>query len=349
MKTCSGRKASCPWAIFGLIASVWLLALPFCCLFGQYDLQPPEVANALASFAGFLTLSDSDSTSLLICRIRLGRNLLALLCGGALGLAGATLQGVLRNPLADPFTLGISAGAACGASLAIVCAAHFAFLANIPQNPLIAAAALAGALLALFTALFLGRGEGQFSRENVILAGVAVASFLGALVALVKSLNEESVSSIVFWILGSLQGRGFGSAPIVLATLLPGAAAIILGWRKLDILSLGDEAASQLGIRLGPSRFWLLGGASLMTAGCVAVCGVIGFVGLVVPHIFRLLRGPSHGPLLCASFLCGGLFLLAADCVARAILPGGQELPVGVVTALAGGPFFALLVWKNKK
>ena len=209
---------------------------------------------------------------------------------------------------------------------------------------LVAPAALAGALLALAGALWLGRGDGGFRRESVILAGIAVAAFLGALVALIKALNEESVTSIVFWIMGSFQGRGWDSLPLLLATFVPGLIAVALGWRALDVLTMGDEQAAQLGLNVGRARLWLLAGASCMTAGCVAVAGVIGFVGLVVPHVLRLVLGCGHGPLLAGAFFGGGVLLVWADVLARSVLDGGQELPVGVVTALLGGPFFALLV-----
>ena len=181
-------------------------------------------------------------------------------------------------------------------------------------------------------------------KTDIILAGIAVAAFLGAVVALVKALNEESVTSIVFWIMGSLQGRGWDSVPLLLATLLPGLLVVLPGWRKLDMLALGDEQAAHLGLAVGRTRFWLLAGASCMTAGCVAVAGVIGFVGLVVPHVLRMLLGSAHGPLLYGAFLGGGILLVWADVLARCVLSGGQELPVGVVTALLGGPFFAFLV-----
>ena len=206
------------------------------------------------------------------------------------------------------------------------------------------ATTVTGVLLALGGALWLGSGQGSFRRETVILAGIAVAAFLGAVVALVKALNEESVTSIVFWIMGSLQGRGWDSVPLLLATLLPGLLVVLPGWRKLDMLALGDEQAAHLGLAVGRARFWLLAGASCMTAGCVAVAGVIGFVGLVVPHVLRMLLGGAHGPLLYGAFLGGGILLVWADVLARCVLSGGQELPVGVVTALLGGPFFAFLV-----
>ncbi|WP_291300900.1 iron ABC transporter permease [Desulfovibrio sp. MES5] len=350
----SGLSSVRLWPAFTALAALWLVSLPLACLPGPVPLAAGQVFHALAAQLGLAAPPQDTSLMLVVGQIRLARVCLATLCGGALAVAGVALQGVLRNPLADPFTLGISAGAACGASIAIalggvagkalsglLAAAHI----SLPgPAALVAPAALAGALLALAGALWLGRGDGGFRRESVILAGIAVAAFLGALVALIKALNEESVTSIVFWIMGSFQGRGWDSLPLLLATFVPGLLAVALGWRALDVLTLGDEQAAQLGLNVGRARLWLLAGASCMTAGCVAVAGVIGFVGLVVPHVLRLVLGCGHGPLLAGAFFGGGVLLVWADVLARSVLDGGQELPVGVVTALLGGPFFALLV-----
>ena len=240
------------------LALVWCCSLPLACLPGPYPLEPAEVMGALRAF--FSGEGAGDVPVLVVGGIRLARVCLALLCGGALGVAGVALQGVLRNPLADPFTLGISAGAACGASLAIALGGALAVALGLSHTALVAGSAMAGALLALALALWLGRGRGAFSRETVILAGIAVAAFLGALVALVKALNEESVTSIVFWILGSFQGRGWESLPLLLAALAPGLVCVGLGWRRLDVLALGGEEAAHLGLAVGRARFWQVGG-----------------------------------------------------------------------------------------
>ena len=342
------------WPAFAVLVLLWLVSLPLACLPGPVSLSAGQVFHALAAQLGLAAPPQDTALMLVVGQIRLARVCLAALCGGALAVAGVALQGVLRNPLADPFTLGISAGAACGASMALALGGVIGAALSGPLSALhislpgsaalVAPAALLGALLALAGALWLGRGDGGFRRESVILAGIAVAAFLGALVALIKALNEESVTSIVFWIMGSFQGRGWDSLPLLLATLVPGLAAVVWGWRALDVLTLGDEQAAQLGLHVGRARLWLLAGASCMTAGCVAVAGVIGFVGLVVPHVLRLVLGCGHGPLLAGAFFGGGVLLVWADVLARCVLDGGQELPVGVVTALLGGPFFALLV-----
>jgi iron complex transport system permease protein len=239
--------------------------------------------------------------------------------------------------------LGVSAGAACGASLVITLTPSS--ILGISQAGLIAPAALCGALLALFAAIWLGNAgpaSRNRQRESVILAGIAVSAFLGALVALIKALNEESVTSIVFWILGSLQGRGWENLPLLLSVFVPGLFMVSLNFRKLDLLGLGDEEAAQLGLDVTRARLFLLTGAGMMTAGCVAVAGIIAFVGMVVPHLLRIVLGRAHGPLLAGAFFGGGLLLVLADSLTRSL--GVQEMPVGVVTALLGGPFFALLV-----
>ena len=344
VKTSARYKAV--WLPLTAVIVLWLLSVPLACLPGPLGLSPEQVLRLLGVAAGLLPAEGVDAAQLLVVgQIRLARVTLSLLCGGGLAVAGVALQGVLRNPLADPFTLGISAGAACGASLAIAFGGLWgAGLWLVGSVGLTSLAAFGGSLAALGMALALGRSGGSFQRETVILAGIAVATFLGAVVALVKALNEESVTSIVFWIMGSFQGRGWHVLPLLLAALLPGLLAVLLHWRELDVLALGDRQAAQLGMRVGRVRLWLLLGASSMTAGCVAVAGVIGFVGLVVPHMLRLFMGGAHGPLLIGAWFGGGLLLVWADVLARSVLSGGQELPVGVVTALVGGPFFALLV-----
>ncbi len=335
-----------------------------------------EVTRLLGAFLGIIPIQDIPphltATDLLVVgELRFARAVLALLCGGGLALAGVTLQGVLRNPLADPFTLGISAGAACGASVAITYGGTLTSLFSsigamgtvgfilIPMGGIITASAFAGALLALALALLLGHvsfsssSGGEYHgrnlhRESVILAGIAVSTFLGAIVTLIKALHEESVTSIVFWIMGSFQGGTWASVPVVLIPVILGGALMAFHWRDLDVLALGQRQALHLGMPVGRVRFTLLLGASCMAAGCVAVAGIIAFVGLVVPHILRLWLGAAHGPLLIGAWFGGGLLLLWADVVARTLLPDGQELPVGVVMALLGGPFFALLVRQKR-
>ncbi|MBQ7585729.1 MAG: iron ABC transporter permease [Desulfovibrionaceae bacterium] len=326
---------------------LWLAVLFFSCFRGAYPLEMTQVLKALGAKLN-LCAAPPSLTELLVLEIRLPRIILAALCGGSLAMAGVCLQGTLKNRLADPFTLGLAAGAACGASLVLSDNLGIAnHLPNLAQASLISLMAFLGALLATSATLYLGQNQGHLDRSQIILAGIAVATFLGALVALVKALNEESVTSIVFWIMGSFQGKTWQELPLLLLTLIPSLIFLAFNWRALDLFSLGDDAAQQLGLNVVRLRLGMILVASLMTAGCVATAGVIGFVGLVVPHIFRLLLGLAHGPLLLASFLGGGMLLVLADLLARSAFSDGQEIPVGVVTALMGGPFFAYLIRKR--
>jgi iron complex transport system permease protein len=287
-----------------------------------------------------------ESVRYILINVRLARVCLALVVGSALALAGGVYQGVLLNPLADPFTLGVSTGAALGASLAILSGwggAHFLGISSLPV------AAFAGALAALYLVYLLGRMDGRIHATTLVLAGIIVSTFLSAWISLLKSLNEDSVSTIVFWIMGSLSGKSWTHVLLVLPYLGAGAAMIFYYARELDLLSLGDIQAHQLGVDVQKIRFRLLLAASLITAVAVSVSGVIGFVGLVVPHLVRLAMGPRHRRLLPATLLAGGLLMLLSDTLARSLLPSGEELPVGVVTAILGGPFFCYLLLHRKK
>ncbi len=334
--------------ILFLLSLLWLAVIVFACFLGSVPLKAQDIALALWHYLS----GDSAGTltQKIVLDLRLARILLASLAGAALALSGVCLQGVLQNDLAEPFTLGISQGAACGASLLLTGSVSL-FLGPLPlgQTELVALSAFAGALLATLGTLLLGARASRLDRSSVILAGIAMSTFLGALLALVKALNEESVASIVFWIMGSFQGRSWDDLPLLLIPLLLGLGLLGFSWRALDMFFLEDMAASQAGLHVARARVLVLIAASLMTAGCVAVAGIIGFVGLVVPHILRLMLGPSHAPLLVGAVFGGGILLVVADLLARTLLPEGQEIPVGVVTALIGGPFFAWLLGRRHK
>jgi iron complex transport system permease protein len=287
-----------------------------------------------------------DTVRYIVIHVRLARIVLALAVGGALALAGAVYQGVLLNPLADPFTLGVSTGAAFGASLAIILGLggiHFLGISALPV------AAFAGALVALYMVYLLGRMDGRIQVTTVVLAGIIVSTFLSACISLIKSLNEDSVSTIVFWIMGSLSGKSWAHVLLLVPYLVLGVGVILWYTRELDLLSLGDIQAQHLGVDVPRMRFCLLLASSLVTAAAVSVSGVIGFVGLVVPHLVRLAIGPRHRRLLPAVLLLGGLLVLISDTIARSLLASGEELPVGVVTAILGGPFFCYLLLHRKK
>ncbi len=317
------------------------------CTCGRLHIPVRDVFAALTAWTGLQDAGRMDPTwQVVVCNIRLSRVVLSGLVGAALAVAGVAFQGILRNPLADPFTIGVSTGAAFGASLAIFFGHGGNALSGLGFVPL---ASLGGALAALFTVIALARVNGQLKRDTMVLAGIVVATFLSALISLLKSLDEESVSSIVFWVMGSFQGRGWTHVAFALPYLVAGLALVGYNVRELDILALGDARARQLGVDVHRVRLRILVGASLLTAGAVSVSGVIGFAGLVVPHLIRMIAGPEHPALVVLSGLLGAMALIWSDVAARVLLPGGEELPVGVVTALLGGPFFCLLLkWKRE-
>jgi iron complex transport system permease protein len=339
----SARRFNYLLVVFGagLVFSILLSSL-----LGRLEIPPGAVFKSMLAGLGVGEDSALDPTwKLVVVKIRLSRICLSLLVGMALAVAGTIFQGILRNPLADPFTIGVSTGAAFGASLALFMGLGGRVFLGLGLLPL---AALAGAMGALFTVIALGRVGGQLRRDTVVLAGIVVATFLSALISLVKSLDEESVSSIVFWVMGSFQGRGWGH--VVFAAPYFVAGLVLAGFysRELDLLSMGDTQAKQLGVDVDRVRLRLLIGASLLTAAAVSVSGVIGFVGLLVPHLIRMTLGAEHRRLMILAGLLGGIALLWSDVVARNLLPGGEELPVGVVTAILGGPFFCFFLKRRK-
>lgn len=286
----------------------------------------------------------AESTEQIILKIRLPRVVLAVLVGACLSLAGAGFQGVLRNPLADPYTLGVASGAAVGAALLI----HFglqAFLFGMWSVPL---SAFLFALLSLLLVLRLANIQGRYKLETVILSGVVVSAFLSSVVSLLVSLSDRVVNEIVFWLMGSLAMRGWPFALVLLPYLAAGAAALLTYGRSLNLFALGERQAAHLGVNVTRTRLAVLVISTLLAAAAVSVAGTIGFVGLVVPHLVRLLAGPDYRVLLPLSALYGGIYVLWADTLARTLL-SPAEIPLGVVTAFLGAPFFAWLLRRSKR
>ncbi len=331
------------------------------CVLGPWDIGLHEVVRAVGGALGLMDATTlPDAVRAVVVDLRLARAVLALGVGAALAMAGVTFQAVLQNPLADPFTLGVSAGAALGATLVLglgvrlgdvaALAGMDSALATLSLTAL-PVAALLGGLATLAAVLLLGRRAGGLSRETLVLAGVVVSSVLAACITLVKAVHEEAVGAMVFWIMGSLQGRGWGHVALFLPFFTVGCLVMVRYARELDLLALGEEQALLLGVDAPRVRLVLLVGATMVTAAAVAVSGIIGFVGLVAPHAFRLWLKPRSRALLAASALGGGVLLVWSDVLARTLLAtetGGMELPVGVVTALLGGPFFCVLLGRGQ-
>ncbi|MEU6644183.1 iron ABC transporter permease [Saccharomonospora sp. NPDC046836] len=285
----------------------------------------------------------SEREAAIVWELRLPRVLLAGLVGAALAGAGAAFQGVFRNPLADPYLLGAAAGAGMAATVVVVFApAVTGWL--IGPLPL---AAFAGALGGVGLSWLLGRSAGGSGTATLLLAGVAVTAFLTAIQTFVQQLNTDTIKQVYTWTLGGLNVTGWHDVWIALPYIALAAIVLCACARLLDVLTLGDAEAASLGIRPGLVRLVLLAAASLATAAAVAVSGLIGFVGIVVPHIVRLLAGASYRVIMPLALIGGAVFLILADFVARTVLPG--ELPLGVVTAFAGAPFFAVVLRTNKE
>jgi iron complex transport system permease protein len=282
------------------------------------------------------------TTRAIVLDLRLPRALVAAIAGGGLALSGAVFQALLRNPLAEPYVLGVSGGAAVGAVAAIVLGVRGLAAWSVPL------AAFAGALIAILLVFRIALRVGRALDTRVLLlAGVVVGAFFNAIILMLLTFAEaESYQSAFFWMMGSLQNADWRAAALLTAYMIPSAAALVALARPLNLLAMGEETALYLGTRVERVKFAAYIIASLAVAASVAVCGIIGFIGLIVPHALRLLWGGNHRLLLPGSFLAGGTFLLLADTVARTVA-APAELPVGVITALVGVPLFVLLLSRS--
>jgi iron complex transport system permease protein len=300
------------------------------------------VASLLVGPTGIGLPSGGEAARMILWEIRLPRAILGALIGGALGLSGAVLQGYLRNPLAEPGLLGISGGAALGAVIAIHTGAAGAFALALPAGGLLGAA-----IAPLAVMLLAGERSGPLT---LILAGVAISSLAGALTTLALNLSPNPFASVemLFWLLGSLTDRSLVHVWLAAPLILAGAALLLTTGRALDALTLGEEAAQNLGVDLTGLRTRIVAGTALSVGAATAVAGTIGFVGLVVPHLLRPLVGHEPRRLLPASALGGAALILAADVALRLFAPL-SEVRLGVVTALVGAPFFLWLIIKTRR
>lgn len=326
-------------ATAGAVVAVLAMALAAACI-GPYPLGPGEALRLVFErVAG--TLPADDPAATVLFNVRLPRIGAALMVGGALAAAGATYQGLFRNPLVSPDILGVSAGASCGAVLGI-----FLSLSVVAIQGL----AFAGGILTV--ALVYLVASGVRGREPVlvlVLAGVVMGALAGAVVSLLKILADpyDQLPAITFWLLGSLSGIKtvdvVSSLPAVVIGLVP---LVLLRWR-MNVLSLGDDEARSLGVDAARLRLVFVAAATLMTAAVVAISGVVGWVGLVMPHVARMLVGPNYDRMLPVAILLGGGYLLAVDTLARTL--AATEVPIGILTAFVGAPFFLWLLARGRK
>lgn len=326
-------------------AGRWIVALTLLAvaaaagvMMGPADLAPGQVIGGLLDRLPFVELGVelTAQQQAILWELRVPRVALGGLVGAMLALAGAGYQGVFRNPLADPYLLGVAAGAGLGATVAITAGSG-------TVSGLVPVAAFLGAVAAVAATYVLGRTSGGRSATTLILAGVAMASFLTAIQTFVVQRNADSLREVYSWILGRLGTTGWTEVSVAFPYILLASIVVLLHRRLLDVLGVGDEEAESLGVPARRVRLVVVAAATLGTAAAVSVSGLIGFVGIIVPHTVRLLVGGSHRVLLPLSIVLGAAFLIAADLVARTLM-APAEVPIGVITAFLGAPFFVLVL-----
>lgn len=286
-----------------------------------------------------------ETAANILWKIRLPRVLLAGLVGASLAIAGAAFQGLLKNPLADPYTLGVSSGASVGAVITIF------FSISIPVVGLYALPtfSMIGAIITMVVVMSFARlVDRSLKMETLILTGVIFSSFLGSLISLMIALSGEELRQVIGWLLGSVSMRGWPYVQMIIPFVIVGSIMLWTQRRELNVLLYGEERAKHLGVNVKRSKYLILAGGSILTGAAVAVSGTIGFVGLVVPHMTRMIWGSDHRHLLPLSFFNGATLLIICDLVARTIIVP-RELPIGVITAFIGAPVFSYIFYKQRR
>lgn len=307
------------------------------------------IGKQIPFLGGFIDSSSvTPQTEAIILEVRLPRVFASILVGAALAAAGVLYQGVFKNPMAESYVLGVSAGAAVGASAATIAGIGFVFL----ELGLSQIAAFFGALLTMFLVYNISRVGSRVPVQNLLLNGIAVNFFLFAIVGLLELIaREEELTSIIVWLMGGYSNVLWSQIWSILPLIVIGIAASFFFVRDLNVLAIGEDTAHHLGVNVERSKQMLLVLASLITAAAVSISGLIGFVGLMIPHLTRLLIGPDHRILLPTSTVIGAIFLLICDDLARIVatpFASTFELPVGIITMLFGGPFFVFLLKKKR-
>ncbi len=344
----AGRPAGTrlPWWWIGGASLLLVVTIILGAMVGAISIPAQGIVSAVMSRVPFLGVESTldPRTDAIVWQIRMPRVILGVLVGSMLSVAGATYQGVFRNPLADPYLLGAGAGAGLGATLAI---AYGPDSTGWWIDPLPLAAfvgAIAGVALAYSLGYTVRSGR---TAVTLILAGVAIAAFLTALQTFIQQRESETLREVYGWILGSLTTAGWSEVQLVLPYVLICTGVIFAFRRLLDVMSVGDTEATSLGVKPARIRLLLIGFATLGTAAVVSVSGLIGFVGIIIPHTVRLMTHASYRVIVPLSILLGGTFLVLADIIARTVVIPA-EIPIGVVTAMIGAPFFAVVLRRSK-
>jgi len=286
-----------------------------------------------------------ETAANILWKIRLPRVLLAGLVGASLAIAGAAFQGLLKNPLADPYTLGVSSGASVGAVMTL----FFGISLPVVGLYVLPTLSMIGAILTMVAVMSFARiVDRSLKMETLILTGVIFSSFLGSLISLMIALSGEELRQVIGWLLGSVSMRGWPYVQMITPFVVIGSVILWTQRRELNVLLYGEERAKHLGVNVKRSKYLILVGGSMLTGAAVAVSGTIGFVGLVVPHMTRMIWGSDHRHLLPLSFLNGATLLIICDLVARTIIIP-RELPIGVITAFIGAPVFSYIFYKQRR
>lgn len=329
------------------VAVVFLaVAMAVALMLGPVDLSPRTVLAVLVSHLPFIGYHPRMLTidGAIVWQLRLPRVVLGALVGSMLASAGAAYQGVFQNSLADPYLLGVASGAGLGATVAVV---EMPRLASLSFDP-IPLAAFVGAIAAVGATFALGRSAGGRNTSSLVLSGVAVGAFFTAIQTFLLQRDTPVLGQVYSWILGGLATAGWGEVRLILPYVAVASVALVSARRLLDTLSIGDEEAKSIGVRADRVRLFIVAAATLGTAAAVSVSGLVGFVGIIVPHTIRLTVGPSYRRILPLSVLFGAGFLVLADLAARTVLQPG-EVPLGVVTAFLGAPFFLIVLRQSRR
>lgn len=335
-------------AMLFILAGALVAAIILGAVMGAVEVSALDLLKVLGAKLG-LSAPVSPSLEAVVWSIRLPRVVLAALVGASLALAGASLQGLFRNPLADPGLIGISSGAAAGAAIALVARwAMEPLFVWLPSAFLVPAAAFLGGILATFVVYRIATSGGRTSVVTMLLAGIAINALAGALIGFMTyAADEGALRSLSLWLLGSLGGAGWLQVLVCLVCVAVGGSLLLRDARDMDALLLGSREAQDLGVDVQALEHRVVLLSALMVGAAVAFTGMIGFIGLVAPHIIRLWRGPGHREVLPGAMLLGALLLVMADTIARSVL-APAELPIGIVTSLVGAPFFLFLLLQRR-
>ena len=328
---------------------VLIFSIAFFSAIGTADINPMDSFRVIGSkipiIKNYVDIGHIKSShETIIWSIRLPRILLGVLVGASLSMAGAAFQGMFKNPMADPYVMGISSGAALGATIGIV----FQVNINFFNMSSISIFAFIGAIIAVLLVYNIARVKNKIPITTLLLSGIAVGQFLTAIMSVLMVLYSKDMSKIIYWTMGGLAGKGWEPLMGISIPTILSMGLMLLFARDLNIMLTGEESAQSLGVDVEKTKVYILILGTFMTSMVVSVSGIIGFVGLIIPHMVRIIIGPDHRILLPASALAGGIFIIITDTIARTII-SPIEIPVGIITALFGGPFFIYLLKASKK